>query len=73
VHQDIEFKMAHALTAMINLKIAWVAQTKIVLNAIKDIFCKMMDLARLVIKHLIIVTNAKIINNVSNATQISLN
>jgi hypothetical protein len=22
VHQDIEFKMAHALTAMINLKIA---------------------------------------------------
>lgn len=65
--------MVHALTAMINHKIAWVAQTKIALNAIKDIFCKKMDLVRLAIKHLIIVTNAKIINNVSNATQISLN
>lgn len=67
VHPDLEFKMEIVLTVVINHKIVWLAQIKIVLNAIRDTFYKKMDLVKLVIKHWIIVWNVKTIISVNNA------
>jgi len=45
-----EFKMEIALTVVINHKIVWHAQIKIVHNVMQDTFYNKMDLAKLVIK-----------------------